>query len=94
MNDFVSWCRHLLVPFLFHVDIPYIPYIPLHFIEMIFTLVELIFLCFGAMKGDVGMSSHEKEREQEDAYTKTESHSCREKVWPLCEKTESMVVVV
>ena len=26
------------------------------------------------MKGDVGMSSHKKEREQEDAYTKTESH--------------------
>ena len=24
---------------------------------------------------DVGMSHHEKEREQEDAYTKTESHS-------------------
>ena len=33
---------------------------------------------FHEMKGDVrivGMSSHEKEREQEDAYTKTESHS-------------------
>ena len=30
---------------------------------------------FHDMKGDVGMSSHEKEREQEDAYTKTESHS-------------------
>ena len=27
------------------------------------------------MKRDVGMSPHEKEREQEDAYTKTESHS-------------------
>ena len=27
------------------------------------------------MKGDVGMSGHEKEREQEDEYTKTESHS-------------------
>ena len=24
---------------------------------------------------DVGMSHHEEEREQEDAYTKTESHS-------------------
>ena len=33
---------------------------------------------FYEMKGDVGMtwmSRHEKEREQEDAYTKTESHS-------------------
>ena len=27
------------------------------------------------MKWDVGMSHHEKEREQEDAYTKTDSHS-------------------
>ena len=25
--------------------------------------------------GDVGMSHHEKERDQEDVYTKTESHS-------------------
>ena len=30
---------------------------------------------FHEIKGDVGMLSHEKEREQEDAYTKTESHS-------------------
>ena len=30
---------------------------------------------FYQMKGGVGMSGHEKEREQEDAYTKTESHS-------------------
>ena len=30
---------------------------------------------FYEMKGDVGMSGHEKEREQEDEYTKTESHS-------------------
>ena len=30
---------------------------------------------FCEMKGDVGMSGHEKEREQEDAYTKTESYS-------------------
>ena len=30
---------------------------------------------FPEMKGDVGMSCHEKEREQEDAYTKRESHS-------------------
>ena len=30
---------------------------------------------FHEMNGDVGMSSNEKEREQEDAYTKTESHS-------------------
>ena len=27
------------------------------------------------MKGAVGMSLHEKEKEQEDAYTKTQSHS-------------------
>ena len=30
---------------------------------------------FFEMKGDVGMSSNEKEREQEDAYTKTQTHS-------------------
>ena len=30
---------------------------------------------FSEMKGDVGMSPHEKEGEQEDAYTKTETHS-------------------
>ena len=30
---------------------------------------------FNETKGDVGMSRHEKEREQEDAYTKTQSHS-------------------
>ena len=29
---------------------------------------------FSEMKGDVGMSLHEKEREQEDAHPKTESH--------------------
>ena len=29
---------------------------------------------FSEMKGDVGMSLHEKEREQEDVYTKTGSH--------------------
>ena len=27
------------------------------------------------MKGDVGMSGHEKERKQEDAYTKLQTHS-------------------
>ena len=27
------------------------------------------------LKGDVGVSLHEKGREQEDAYTKTQSHS-------------------
>ena len=32
-------------------------------------------IIFYEMKGDVRMSRHEKEREQEDAYTKTESHS-------------------
>ena len=41
MSDFVSWCRHLLVPFFF---MKWHPYIPLHFIEMIFPLVPLIFL--------------------------------------------------
>ena len=30
---------------------------------------------FYEMKADVGMSHHEKEREQEDAYTKRESHN-------------------
>ena len=30
---------------------------------------------FSEMKGDVGMSLHEKEGEQGDAYTKTETHS-------------------
>ena len=30
---------------------------------------------FSEMKGNVGMSPHEKEDKQEDAYTKTESHS-------------------
>ena len=30
---------------------------------------------FSEMKGDVGMSPHEKEREQEDAYTETETDS-------------------
>ena len=30
---------------------------------------------FQEMKGDVGMSLHEKEREEEDPYTKTQIHS-------------------
>ena len=30
---------------------------------------------FSEMKGDVGMSPHEKEGKQGDAYTKTETHS-------------------
>ena len=30
---------------------------------------------FYEMKGDVGVSVHEKERKQEDAYTKTQTHS-------------------
>ena len=30
---------------------------------------------FYEMKGDVGMSVHEKESKQEDAYTKTQTHS-------------------
>ena len=37
MSDFVSWCRHL-VPFFF---MKLHPYIPLHFIEMIFPLVYM-----------------------------------------------------
>ena len=44
MNDFLSWCRHLLVPFLFH-DLTSLH--PLHFIEMIFKLVPLIFYVLG-----------------------------------------------
>ena len=40
MNEFVSWCRHLLVSFLFHA---LTSLHPLHFIEMIFPLVPLIF---------------------------------------------------
>ena len=36
MNEFVSWCRHLLVSFLFHA---LTSLHPLHFIEMIFPLV-------------------------------------------------------
>ena len=30
---------------------------------------------FYEVKGDVGMSSHEKEREQEDAFTQTQIHN-------------------
>ena len=30
---------------------------------------------FYKMKGDVGMSGHEKERKQEDAYTNIQTHS-------------------
>ena len=30
---------------------------------------------FFEMKGDVGMSRHEKEREQEDAFTQTQTHT-------------------
>ena len=30
---------------------------------------------FFEMKGDVGMPSHEKEREQEDSFTQTQTHS-------------------
>ena len=41
MSDFVSWCRHLLVPSFFMKSHPYIP---LHFIEIIFPLVPRIFL--------------------------------------------------
>ena len=40
MNDFVSWCRHLLVSFLFYAVTSLHP---LHFIEMIFPLVPHIF---------------------------------------------------
>ena len=38
MNEFVSWCRHLLVSFLFHA---LTSLHPLHFIEMIFPLVYI-----------------------------------------------------
>ena len=44
MNEFVSWCRHLLVSFLFH------------------ALFHKWKNHFYEMKGDVGMSLHEKER--------------------------------
>ena len=37
MNDFLSQCRHVLVPSFF------MKYIPYHFTEMIFSLVTLIF---------------------------------------------------
>ena len=40
MNEFVSWCRHLLVPFLFHT---LTSLHPLHFTEVIFPLVPPIF---------------------------------------------------
>ena len=32
------------------------------------------------MKGDVGMSVHEKERKQEDGYTKTQKESTRREI--------------
>ena len=58
MNDFLSWCRHLLVPFLFH-DLTSLH--PPSFHRNDFST------CKYEMKGNVGMSHHEKEREQEDA---------------------------
>ena len=75
MNEFVSWCRHLLVSFLFHALTSLHP--PSFYRNDFST-------CnnnnkwknhFYEMKGDVGMSVHEKERKQEDAYTKTQTHS-------------------
>ena len=36
--------------------------------------VEQVENHLSVIKGDVGISPHEKEREQEDAYTETESH--------------------
>ena len=45
MNDFLSWCRHLLVPFLFDVTSLH----PLHFIEMIFPLVIILVIDFYIM---------------------------------------------
>ena len=44
MNYFLSWCRPLLVAFLFHAMTSLLL---LHFIEMIFPLVPLIFLILG-----------------------------------------------
>ena len=41
MNDFLSCCMHLLVHLLFH-EVTFL-HIPLHFMEMIFPLVPLIF---------------------------------------------------
>ena len=40
MNDFLSWCRHLLVPFLFHDLTSLHP--PSFHVEMIFPLVKII----------------------------------------------------
>ena len=39
MNEFVSWCRHLLVSFLFHA---LTSLHPLHFIEMIFYSCKIM----------------------------------------------------
>ena len=42
MNEFVSWCRHLLVSFLFHAVTSLHPLTsPFIFIEMIFPLVTM-----------------------------------------------------
>ena len=38
------------------------------------TLIIQVENNFSEMKGDVGISLHEKEGEQEDAYTETRSH--------------------
>ena len=41
MSDFVSWCRHLLVPFFF---MKWHPYIPLHFIGSVLILLSFPYL--------------------------------------------------
>ena len=49
------------------------------FTSMCAILSKLLLLqvkkSFLSNEGDVGMSVHEKERKQEDAYTKTQTHS-------------------
>ena len=55
MYDFCCQLKHLLVGILFH-NLHH-PYIPLHFEEMIFPLVSLIF-GFGAEKADVVLVEH------------------------------------
>ena len=64
LNDFLPQCRHLL--FAFFSEYPV-------YIAHGFS----VYKCknhFSEMKRDKGMSCHEKEGEQEDAYTKTGNH--------------------
>ena len=55
MNEFVSWCRHLLVSFLFHA---LTSLHPPYFIEMIFPLVDI-----HTRQGAI----HEKEEREKEA---------------------------